>query len=77
VPPPPSVSVTPLGSGPTSVRVAAAPKWKAETMLNVPGVPTEKVAVDGLVMRTASLTVRVNCWTAGVPTPLLAVNESV
>lgn len=41
--------------------------------MKLPGVPTANVALDGLVMVGACLTVRVNVWLAFGSTPFAAV----
>ena len=66
------LNVTPLGKAPASLSVGAG-KPVAVTV-NVPAVPTVKLAVLALVIAGACWTVRVKLCTAAEPTPLEAVN---
>ena len=74
VPLPLLVNVTPVGSVPVRVTVAAGKP--VVVMLNVPAVPIVNEALFALVMAGAWLTVSVKLCCAGEPTPLVAVMVS-
>ena len=66
------LSVTPVGSAPVSLNVAAGNP--VAVTVKVPAVPTVKVVLLALVMAGGVPTVSVKLCVAAVPTPLLAVN---
>ena len=69
-----SLNVTPFGRAPVSVKEGVG--TPVVVTVNVPGVPTIKVALPTLVIVGACevlFTLRVKLWLAGLPTPLLAV----
>ena len=63
---------TPDGSVPDSVTDGAGDP--VAVTVNEALAPTENVAEPAEVSAGTWLTVRVNCWVAGVPVPLLAAN---
>src|SRR5262249_3840319 len=77
VPLPLSVKVTPAGSVVGSIKsVVFAGNPGVVVTVKLPGRPTVKVAVLGLVIVGARSMISVNAWTAAGATPLLAVRVS-
>jgi len=67
-----AVNVTPVGSEPVSLSVGVG--LPVAVTVNVPAVPTVKVALFVLVIAAAWFTVNVKFWVASAPAPLCAVN---
>ena len=63
--------LTPVGSGPVSVKVGVGEP--VAVTVNVPFEPTAEVASGSLVITGAEPTIRSKLWMPGPATPLLAV----
>jgi hypothetical protein len=66
-----TVKLTPAGSGPASLSVAAG--VPVAVTVKVPAVPTRKVVLLALVIAAAWFTVKVKLWVAAGVTPFWAI----